>query len=398
LEYPVSIVREGRATIMIPDLVKHLGQKTHQVSSKKLPVFYNPRMEFNRDLSVVVLNVFTQNRKHGIIISEPLTGTGIRGIRYALEVPQVRHVIIGDRNRTSVELAKKNISINNVSDKVSIKHMDANLHLSSIAIEKTQVDVVDLDPYGSPAPFLDSTARAVNKNNGLLCITATDMPALVGVKKRICIRKYGSVPLKTMYAHETALRILIAASVLSITRHGHGTQPILAHSTDHYVRIYLKIHRGKEMAKQTVSHLGYVSHCDRCFTREMIALSEPMGKMCPECGGPLMIGGPLWTDELADRNFVNDCIKEAKKLPLGKIKEVLKLLHRIDGELEISPTFYDAHVLAKRLKMSSPPLSVVISNLRRQGYLAARTHFKNTGFRTNAAAREVMDILKSVAV
>lgn len=383
---------------MIPDLAKHLGQKVHQVSSKKLPVFYNPRMEFNRDLSVVVLNTYTQNRKEGIRISEPLTGTGIRGIRYALEVSKVKQVIIGDQDRTSVELAKKNITMNNVDDKVSIKHIDANLHLSSIAIGKNQVDVVDLDPYGSPAPFLDSAARAVNKKNGLLCITATDMPALVGIKKRICIRKYGAVPLKTMYAHETALRILIAASVLAITRHGHGTQPILTHSTDHYVRIYLKIHRGKEKAKQTVSRLGYICHCERCFTRNMITLSEPMGKMCPECGGPLMIGGPLWIDELANKNFVRKCIKEAKKLPLGKIKDVLKLLHRIVGELEISPTFFDIHILAKRLKISSPPLSVIISNLRRRGYLAARTHFNNTGIRTNAAASEVMDILKSAVV
>lgn len=35
-------------------------------------------------------------------------------------------------------------------------------------------DAVDLDPYGSPAHFLDSAVQAVSEG-GLLMITATDM-------------------------------------------------------------------------------------------------------------------------------------------------------------------------------------------------------------------------------
>lgn len=40
-------------------------------------------------------------------------------------------------------------------------------------------DVVDLDPYGTPAQLLDSAVQSV-KDGGLLCVTATDMANLCG--------------------------------------------------------------------------------------------------------------------------------------------------------------------------------------------------------------------------
>jgi tRNA (guanine26-N2/guanine27-N2)-dimethyltransferase len=34
--------------------------------------------------------------------------------------------------------------------------------------------VIDLDPYGSAAPFVDGAVQAV-KSGGLICVTCTDM-------------------------------------------------------------------------------------------------------------------------------------------------------------------------------------------------------------------------------
>jgi tRNA (guanine26-N2/guanine27-N2)-dimethyltransferase len=42
---------------------------------------------------------------------------------------------------------------------------------------KARVDVVDLDPYGSAAPFIDAAVQCV-KDEGLLCITCTDLSVL----------------------------------------------------------------------------------------------------------------------------------------------------------------------------------------------------------------------------
>jgi tRNA G26 N,N-dimethylase Trm1 len=44
-------------------------------------------------------------------------------------------------------------------------------------------DVIDIDPYGTAAPFLDGACMAVTQG-GLLSITCTDMPVLSGVQVR----------------------------------------------------------------------------------------------------------------------------------------------------------------------------------------------------------------------
>jgi len=61
--------------------------------------------------------------------------------------------------------------------------------------EKTRVDVVDLDPYGTAAPFIDGAVQCINDGGksisirasgreihrhsiGLLCVTCTDLSVL----------------------------------------------------------------------------------------------------------------------------------------------------------------------------------------------------------------------------
>ena len=42
---------------------------------------------------------------------------------------------------------------------------------------KNKFDCVDIDPYGSPSPFIDAAVQCVS-DGGLLMITATDMVLL----------------------------------------------------------------------------------------------------------------------------------------------------------------------------------------------------------------------------
>ena len=69
-------IKEGKAVLKVPKLDK--GKDV----SKKLPVFYNPVMKFNRDVSIFLLNAI--DRKD-IQIALPLAGTGVRGIRLMKE-------------------------------------------------------------------------------------------------------------------------------------------------------------------------------------------------------------------------------------------------------------------------------------------------------------------------
>ena len=73
---------------------------------------------------------------------------------------------------------------------------------------QTRFDVIDLDPYGSPTPFLDAAVQSV-ADGGLLCITATDMAVLCGNTPETCYTKYGAISLKTKACHEFALRNVV---------------------------------------------------------------------------------------------------------------------------------------------------------------------------------------------
>lgn len=48
---------------------------------------------------------------------------------------------------------------------------------------------IDLDPYGSAAPFLDAAVQGV-ADGGLLLVTCTDMAVLAGNNGPVCILLY----------------------------------------------------------------------------------------------------------------------------------------------------------------------------------------------------------------
>ena len=79
------------------------------------------------------------------------------------------------------------------------------------------VECIDLDPYGSATPFLDSAVQAVC-HGGLLMVTCTDMGILAGNHPEACFAKYGAFPLKTHFCHEQAIRIVLYATVRNLNR------------------------------------------------------------------------------------------------------------------------------------------------------------------------------------
>jgi tRNA (guanine26-N2/guanine27-N2)-dimethyltransferase len=56
---------------------------------------------------------------------EALSATGLRSIRYALEIPGIHKIIANDINPAAVELIKRNITHNKVDDLVTPNCADA---------------------------------------------------------------------------------------------------------------------------------------------------------------------------------------------------------------------------------------------------------------------------------
>ena len=141
-----SIVEEGRAKINY---------------SKN--VFYNPVQEFNRDLSVAVINVFIEQiLKRRATLIECLSASGLRSIRYAKEIPFLDTIIANDLDEKAVARIQDNVNMNGVEAKVRVNRGDAISVLHSFRANSTFFDIIDLDPYGSAAPFIDSAISAIS--------------------------------------------------------------------------------------------------------------------------------------------------------------------------------------------------------------------------------------------
>lgn len=61
----------------------------------------------------------------GLEILEALAATGLRAIRYALEVPGVKQIYANDISKTAVQIMNQNIEENNVKNLVTSTLYDA---------------------------------------------------------------------------------------------------------------------------------------------------------------------------------------------------------------------------------------------------------------------------------
>ncbi len=198
--FPSEIVKEGKARIIVPKL-KAFVKDPSDYAPSKAPVFYNPVMELNRDIAVLAVQAFRRIVNREISICEPLTGSGIRGVRFGTEIKGVS-VLVGDITERAAQLALRNVELNGLQDRVKVEHNEANCLLSCHGAPKKRFDVVDVDPFGCPVPYLDSAVRAL-RGNGLLAVTATDLAPLCGVNEKACIRKYGGKPLQNRILSRT---------------------------------------------------------------------------------------------------------------------------------------------------------------------------------------------------
>ncbi len=374
---PLSKITEGTARILA-----YTG-KISEIS-KKAAVFYNPRMKLNRDISILALSVFAEEIKKPVIIADTLAATGVRGVRYALEVPNVLEVLFSDLNPTAIDLIKKNVAKNKIKNAVIVQE-DANVFLSG---RKNKIDFVDIDPFGTPLPFLDSSARAVSIN-GMLAITATDTAPLSGTYPRAALRKYGAKPLRCDIQHEIGIRILTANIARECAKYDKGLTPVLSLSDLHYFRVFGKVKKTKSAADQSMKSIGYIIYCKECGYRRYVP--DNCQKCCPNCSAKTDYAGPLWTGKIFDADF---CAKVFEKSKEPEDKRLGKILGLIRDESMIDAPWYEIGFLSSVFHVNPPKIDEFIEKLQRGGFRASRTHFSPTGVRTDAKITEIRRLMK----
>jgi len=354
--------------------------------TKKMKVFYNPQMRMSRDVSTLAVKVYRllkrdlkedlkkdqKKDQRGPLVVDLLAGTGVRGIRYALEAG-ARRIILNDLNPSATRVIKANLRANKV--KAEVKSLDGNALLSTL---KNQADVIDVDPFGSPIDFLDSAARAIS-DGGLLMLTATDTAPLSGTYPNTCLRRYGAVPMRNDMQHEIGLRILFGSLARELARYDKGMEPLLAMSYKHFFRIFAIAKRGKAAADRTIAKIGYAVHCNKCGWR---AFGKKIAEKCANCGSisKTIWAGPLWIGKMFDTKFIAQMGYVAPKRG-----EVIGMLIDLHDESKVDAPIYDTHRLCRIYKCPDPPrISDLVGRLKERGYKASGTSFSPTAIRTDA--------------
>ena len=372
-----SVLKKAQKSNMLKKL--HEGSCSFYASvgkiSKELPVFYNPEMKLNRDISILLLKSIPDK---DLRVLDLLAGSGIRSIRFIKELPtsKINELHINDQSAEAVELIKKNLKLNKVQAKVFNK--DAN----ELLVRSNGFDYIDVDPFGSPNPFLDNAIKRLSRK-GILAVTATDTSALCGSFISACKRKYWAAPVRNYMMHETGIRILIRKVQLVAAQYDKALEPIFSHSTRHYMRVYFRCIKSKTAVDKILNNHKYLLFCNKCL--EIIV--HPQNKeIC--CKKSMAWAGPLWTGQLWDRKLLLSMLKKLDK----DNPEVMNLVSTIHAESKIDvPYFFSTPVICRHLKKSCPKQELILKAGK-----STQTHFSLDGIRSKINIKKLKKIIQAL--
>ncbi|WP_142857574.1 tRNA (guanine(26)-N(2))-dimethyltransferase [Salinigranum halophilum] len=364
------LVSEGGAAVEVPEARDGASDGSGD------GVFFNPTQELNRDVTVAVLRAYRDRDPRAASYLDAMAASGIRGVRAGLAGYDVT---CADVDADAVQLAQANLARNDLDGAAVHRDVNALLH------DEGPFDVVDIDPFGTPIPFVDS---AFANTRDLVCVTATDTAPLCGAHYNSGVRKYATVPQNTEYHAEMGLRVLVSALVRTAARYDTAAVPVLSHVTRHYARTYLELDHRATSADSTLEELGYVYHCDQCLHREHeFGLVAHPPDECAHCGASVRTAGPIWLGAVRDAAFTHT-VHDAVTDDMGEAKAARSLLETLAAEVE-TPTHYDQHKLCKQWGLPAPAMDEFVEALRAAGHEASRAHYHGTALKTTATVAEM---------
>ncbi len=393
------IIKEGKALLKVPNPEKY-RRSDGVYEPSWAPVFYNPRQALNRDLSILALNVLaTLSGFSSLRVLDALAGSGVRALRYYLEVPNVSLAIANDIDMEAFTVIKENIKLNNAEHAVKACKLDANAFMYLWKSMGRTFEFIDIDPFGSPAPFVKSSLWCVRRN-GAVGYTATDTAPLSGVKWVAGSRKYDVRLIKTDIPHEVGLRVLLGYICRRAAEIDRFIEPLVTFAKHHYFRTIIHVRKGANKASETIDKcLGYLMYCKKCYYRETVLINDiPRDSLCPFCGGRLVAVGPLWVCNMFHRDFLDrmlSLIRSSEYEYLPTRQDSQELLELLVMESQVNGLAYNVSSPARIKKVNMPPTNAVIDCLRSRGLRASRTHIDGQLIRTNASWADFVECVVS---
>lgn len=358
-------------------------------ASRKLDVFYNPVMKFNRDITISFLNNYDIK---DMTMLDLMAGSGVRSIRFLKELKKIKikNLIINDYDIDAVDLINKNLRLNFAdkdveklmnSDKLIVQQNDANKTLE----DSKGLYYIDVDPFGSPNPFLENVFKRISRG-GIVAITATDTAPLAGTYPKACSRKYNARPMKNEHMHELGLRILIKKCQVVAAQYDKAAIPVVSFYKDHYFRVFFKVEKGKIKTDDVLSQHKYFLYCPHCCTHKVSIFNY---FLC--CDKKMDFAGPLYVGPINETKLLS------KMKNSFDSTEYVKHLELLYNESTLNFTgFFDLHKLYKKYKIHPIKNEKITAVLDSKKIKWSLTHFDVYGMKVDCELDEFVKILKII--
>ncbi|KAF2111746.1 S-adenosyl-L-methionine-dependent methyltransferase [Lophiotrema nucula] len=392
-------------------------------------------------------NITGLDYRPGFKILDALSATGLRALRYANEIPFVTSVTANDLSAMATESIALNVKHNKLDEKVHAHHGNAVGYMYE-QFGKKGYDVIDLDPYGTAAPFLDSAVQAIS-DEGLLCVTCTDSAIFAshGYLEKT-YSQYGGLPLIGDACHEGGIRLILHAVASSAARYGMAIEPLLSLSIDYYVRVFVRVRKSandvKFLAGKTMIVYNCYSGCKSWatqylarhkvvesrkgnpFYKHSFSQGPSTNEHCEHCGTNRQLAGPMYGGPIHNVDFIKRVLAQVaaadtetyhtrdriegmlhtalEEITYGpqaikvsakvETKQLDPIIPKADpAEREYHPFFINPSGLAKVLHCQAPPAAALRGALRHAGYRVTMSHCKPGSIRTDAPWKVIWHIM-----
>tara|TARA_Y100001978_G_scaffold171280_1_gene161015 strand:+ start:259 stop:1575 length:1317 start_codon:yes stop_codon:yes gene_type:complete len=424
--------REGRTLMLLPRLSPDAQGPSAKSSGE---VFYNPAMAGSRTRSVLLFCHAMQEGMLGdgtVYALDGLTASGLRARRWLNELP---HRMSSRISATIVDLEKEALEWAISSHKEfppfgGAGDLQAFQEDLRTAVLSSGRHWIDIDPYGSPAPFIDSAMQSMARS-GVMEVSATDTAALTGSSKTALMRRYGARVRTDCLAHDSGLRVMLSNISRIAARHDRTIEPLLSIWDSHHLRVSFRVIKSVSSANILEDSIGWrvFAPCKEEFAASIDSGLQVYsgGDVLPmHCMLPLnfpvdrkdtRISGPLWIGPTGNREAMSSMSEERALESCGPIfipddpvgwdekrfeierRRVARSVRHIAEESQVidSCNLVVVDDLAAWLGTGAPPSPrKIVELLSENGQLAAISSYGKPSFRTSAPWEAVVEAAMSI--
>lgn len=352
--------------------------------------FYRSHSKITRDLGVLAAKVYKKEQGE-LRVLDIMTGCGVRSLRYYLE-SDADYIWSNDSNSENQEVIENNLSNILENKQAKITYKNANNIFFECHNNQDYYDLVDVDAFGSPNPYL-STLLWATKIGGLIYLTCTDGRTGTGHLPEKSLQVYGSYGRSHPAAQEQVLRLVIGSLLQQAATMGLGIEPIFSFFTGQTYRVMMRL---LPKINLSLDNYGFIGYCHNCGEYATITYGN-LGKV--SCYHEkenktynYTISGAMWLGYLHNKAY----LKAMKNMAITlKWTKIILLLSTMINELDFPPYFYTLGEIGRRGKLDIPKRSQLIEGLKNQGFRASVTHINAQAIKTNANLKMCIQVAKN---